>query len=238
MDPAQPGMSRSLSSSRVTESGKLTWAGRLSLDRVVRGTGSRPRRGPVYARRRSPRYRPSGPHVRSHRGVVLAHCCHLVSAAYADAELAKHALEARLPEMHRPHPYGGSARCEKVRCRSSNRGRRSRGDGPAADRFEPVPQASVAQRFHDCALNRWTSGSRSRGCATPISAGKADHGFGGASPANPASSLPGLTSHVARSEPHARRGRDLCSAVRQAGELLRAADNAGLRALGSGSRAS
>ena len=110
-----PGTSMSPLSSRVTESGTVTWPSRLTSGYVVPGNG-------IPAAVADPAVRavaahqvlgghPVRPvraaHVRGHRGVVLAHPDHLVSAAYVGAEfageVAEQALESRLRERHRPY---------------------------------------------------------------------------------------------------------------------------------------
>ena len=98
---------------------------------------------------------PVGPlraaHVRGHRRVVLADPGHLVSAAYAGAELAgvftEQPFEPRLREMHRP--YRGIRQACEVQLQAAERGSRGRADRAAAGRFDPVQQAPVAQQFHD-----------------------------------------------------------------------------------------
>ena len=114
-DPAQPGDVEVA----VAQPGHRIGHGDLAqpVDLWIGGAGERDPgrcRGPGCARRRSPPgtgRSPVGPvraaHVRGHRGVVLADPGHLVSAAYAGAELAgafaEQALEPRLREGHRPY---------------------------------------------------------------------------------------------------------------------------------------
>lgn len=89
-------------------------------------------------------------HVRGHRGVVLVHPDHLVSAAYVGAEFAgafvEQALESRLWELQRLQ-RGICQVCE-VQMHTAERESGSRA-GVGAGCFESFQRASVVQQLQD-----------------------------------------------------------------------------------------